>query len=434
MTPPPPPPIPTPTPPLGPRPLGLHLLLQIATCATWPGALTIWNDAPPFWKPPWAGCSPDCGTDPSPTRTPPQAPEARKPSAALASATDREARRRLEAFLSGVERYHAAPRPVPPPLPPPVWRRGTTVVRAFPAAAATDPSRAPVLIVPSLINRARILDLCPPDSPGRSLCRHLAAQGHPVFLVDWQAPGPEEATFDLGAYVHRRLEPALAAVVSLCGRRPVVMGYCMGGGLALGLAARRPAEVRGLVLMATPWDFHATDGRLAALARAQAALCRSLTPGPPIPPDLVQIPFGLAESQTVAHKYRTFAALPARGRRARAFVAVEDWLNDGVPLAAPAAREAVEAWYQDNRPARGLWTVAGTPVRPRDLTLPALVLVPEHDRIVSPASALALAEQVPGAVLRRLPLGHVAMVAGPQAVARVYRPVAGWLARLPPDG
>ena len=38
---------------------------------------------------------------------------------------------------------------------------------------------------------------------------------------------------------------------------------------------------------------------------------------------------------------------------ARDFVALEDWLNDGVPLALPVARECLGGWYGDNVPGRG---------------------------------------------------------------------------------
>ena len=35
------------------------------------------------------------------------------------------------------------------------------------------------------------------------------------------------------------------------------MGYCMGGTLAVALAARKPRRVSKLALLAAPWDFHA---------------------------------------------------------------------------------------------------------------------------------------------------------------------------------
>ena len=81
------------------------------------------------------------------------------------------------------------------------------------APEAADPAGPPVLVVPSLINRAYILDL----APGRSLLRWLAAQGLRPLLLDWGAPGPAEAGFGLEDYGARA---AAAGAGAACGRRP----------------------------------------------------------------------------------------------------------------------------------------------------------------------------------------------------------------------
>ena len=49
------------------------------------------------------------------------------------------------------------------------------------------------------------------------------------------------------------------------------------------------------------------------------------------------------------------------GLAARRFVVLEDWLNDGVPLAAPVAREVLSGWYGANTPAAGAWRLARRP-------------------------------------------------------------------------
>ena len=57
------------------------------------------------------------------------------------------------------------------------------------------------------------------------------------------------------------------------------------------------------------------------------------------------------------------------------FVALEDWLNDGVPLPAPVARQCLAGWYGRNEPGRLAWRIAvasapGDPARrARPLTL-----------------------------------------------------------------
>ncbi|MGC8470433.1 MAG: alpha/beta fold hydrolase, partial [Acetobacteraceae bacterium] len=149
-----------------------------------------------------------------------------------------------------------------------------------------------------------------------------------------------------------------------------------------------------------------------------------------LPIDLVQILFALLDPFAVAAKYRSFARLDPAGSRAQLFVALEDWLNDGIPLGAPVAREALGDWYGANLPGRGLWRVAGMAVEPGGLRMPAFVAVPSRDRIVPPESARPAALAIPGAVLHEPRAGHIGMVAGSTAESALWRPFADWLAGL----
>ncbi len=120
-------------------------------------------------------------------------------------------------------------------------------------------------------------------------------------------------------------------------------------------------------------------------------------------------------------KFTRFAALDPNGDKARAFVALEDWVNDGVPLTAAVARDCARSWYSDNEPARGQWQIGGETVDPKGLRSPALVVVPDHDRIVPPAAALG------GATVLRPPLGHVGMMSVARAPAMLWTAIADWL-------
>src|SRR6185437_4308257 len=131
--------------------------------------------------------------------------------------------------------------------------------------------------------------------------------------------------------------------------------------------------------------------------------------------------FTTADPLVALRKFSRFAAL-AEGREARHFVAVEDWLNDGVPLALPVARECLAGWYGADRPARNLWRIAGRPVLPHRIEQPALVVVPGQDHIVPPASAEALALALPAAERLVPPLGHIGMIVGRRAPDEVWQP------------
>jgi polyhydroxyalkanoate synthase len=81
------------------------------------------------------------------------------------------------------------------------------------------------------------------------------------------------------------------------------------------------------------------------------------------------------------------------------------------------ARDCGRSWYGDNEPCRGLWRVAGQPVRPPLLDRPALVVVPGRDRIVPPAAAEPLAAA----------LGHIGMMSAVRAPEILWTPIAAWL-------
>jgi polyhydroxyalkanoate synthase len=304
--------------------------------------------------------------------------------------------------------------------PPVIWTEGPA--RLLDYGGRQDPA---IVFVPSLINRAYILDLM----PGQSMMRWLASQALRPLLLDWGWPGAAERQFTLTDYVAGVLERALATAAK---DGPVVLaGYCMGGMLAAAAALRRPERVRALVLLATPWDFHADDPagatRLGAgLPGLEAVLQTTGT----LPIDLLQTLFAGVEPGSIARKFRAFGAMDQGSAAAERFVALEDWLNDGVPLAAPVAREAIGGWYGENTPRRGAWRIAGEVVDPRRLRMPCFVAVPGRDRIVPPASALALAGLIDGAVVHRPAGGHIGMAAGPRAAAGLWTPLLDWLRAL----
>ena len=64
--------------------------------------------------------------------------------------------------------------------------------------------------------------------------------------------------------------------------------------------------------------------------------------------------------------------------------------NDGVPLVANVAIECLEDWYAENKPMQGKWRSGGQAVNPRLIDVPTLVIIPEKDTIVPPASASPL--------------------------------------------
>ncbi len=334
----------------------------------------------------------------------------------VGAALDRELGRRAELFAAGLEAYrqHAYCRDADQGRT--AWQDGSTRLLDYGGRGY------PALIIPSLINRYFIVDLL----PERSFVRFLRDKGLRPFVVDWGPPGEAEQGFGLDDYIVGRLDAAMSAAIELAGAPLAVIGYCMGGLLALALAQRRVAQIAGIALLATPWDFHAERSEQAALL---GTVIDATASGEALPLWVIQSLFLSLDPFLAERKFIRFAGLHPEGEAARDFVALEDWLNDGVPLAAGVARECGGAWYRDNGPAHGLWRVAGQAITPQHLDKPALVVVPRRDRIVPPRSAEALGAILPRGTVLRPPLGHIGMMASAQAPERVWRPIAEWLHR-----
>ena len=395
---------------LGPRPLPAHLGVAIATWMSSAAALPLWKSGSLAWR-----------KDLAPAAASLAAEAAEVPPEDLARALAAEIGRRIESFQAGVGAYRDHPYRRTLEDPPVIWRAGTTRLLDYGAPGANG---AALLVVPSLVNRPWILDLLPKCS----LLRNLAGRGLRPYLVDWDAPGAAERGFTIGDYVTKRLEPALAAATKAAGGPIFVVGYCMGGLLALALALRSQASVRGLVLLATPWNFHAGQPwPLPTLQPVLAGLAGLATTLGALPVDLLQLGFFAIDPLLAARKFSAFAGRVERGEETTHYVAVEDWANDGVPLAAAVARECLLGWYGTNDPGAGRWTVAGARVRPADFRRPCLVILPKRDRLVPYASALALAEAMPAAERRAPDLGHIGMIVGGRAPKDVWAPLADWL-------
>ncbi len=401
---------------LGPRPLDLHLGVAAMMWLGSRAALPSLKSGSRPWRGVWAKQA--------------QALAASLENANpedFAAAVDDAARRQMAGFMSAVMDYRRHPYRRMHDDPPALWRDGATRLLDYGTGPPGEGGGAPVLVIPSMINRGYVLDL----SPGKSLMRFLAGLGHNPYLIDWGRPGPAERGLTLTDAIAGRLEGALDAVRGAAGGRKVaVIGYCMGGTLALALALRRRADLSSLALLAAPWDFHAESANQArAVATAAAPFLPLFDRLGAMPVDAIQAMFASLDPLLALRKFAAFARLDPASDRAREFVALEDWLNDGIALPAPIARECLMDWYGENAPGRGEWRVGGTRVRPAELDLPTLVVVPESDRIVPPNSALALARDIPGATRLAPSAGHIGMVVGSRARRLVWEPLAGWLQR-----
>ncbi|MEJ7925151.1 alpha/beta hydrolase [Sphingobium sp. AN641] len=316
---------------------------------------------------------------------------------------------RRRAF-QGLRRYQEAARPAPPPAASVYAAHGSARLLRHGA----DGDAAPVVFIPSLINPPQVLDI----AEGRSLLRGMSAAGHDAYLVDWGTPHLDAPALDLAGHITGRLMPLLAGLPA----PPILVGYCLGGTLALGAA--HCMDVRAVATIAAPWNFdgfpNADREQIAALWAQSRAVCGQIGF---VPMEVLQSGFWALDPARTVRKYAAFADMPPGSDKERAFLTVEDWANGGPPLTYPAGAQLFDHFYAADITGNGLWVIDGQAVDPAALPCPTFSISSSTDRIVPACAGPPLAEQL------TLDMGHVGMILGGSAPELLWKPLSAWLSR-----
>jgi polyhydroxyalkanoate synthase len=301
--------------------------------------------------------------------------------------------------LAGLRAYGAAERRERPAIKPEVARVRGATLRDHGGAGP------PALLVPSLINPPRILDL----DEEVSLAAAIARMGRRVLLLDW-GKASQRCELSVAGHIEQLLLPLLRSI----GEPPALVGYCLGGTMAI--AAANVASVERVATLAAPWNFarypEASNEALQAVWRQSEPAAKSLGA---LPMEVLQATFWSLDPQRTVRKFAEFGRLDAESAEARRFIELEEWANEGEPLPYPAARELIEDLFGKDLPGSGQWIGSDTPA------VPSLHLVAEHDRIAPAATA-------PAGEKLAIPSGHVGMIVG-SARERLHQALAAFLSR-----
>ena len=331
----------------------------------------------------------------------------------------------LPAMMAGISAYQAHPfRRAAAPVET-VWERGQVKLYRYPAKGR---SGGGIFITPSMINRSVILDLL----PEKSFTRWLAGRGFDVFLLDWGVPIKDDGMKTMDGVIVERLLPAMEFAAGEADGKIHALGYCMGGTLLAAGAVLCPEALHSTTFLASPWDFHAGDAALARYIQDGTAAAQVMMDQSGIlPAEWIQSVFASINAERTVSKFAGFAARAQDDDAARLFVAVEDWLNEGIDLPAGVARTCLHDWYGENAPGQGVWAVDGVKVDLSALDVPALVVASAQDRLVPAESSLAMAKILPRVETFTPEIGHIGMMSGRKSKTVVWEKVAGWLSGLP---
>jgi len=301
------------------------------------------------------------------------------------------------AALAGLRAYEESPHRDRPAPRPEIARVAGATLRDH------GGSGPPALLVPSLINPPRILDL----DGEVSLTAAVARMGRRALLLDWGG-ADERVGLSVSGHIEQLLLPLLREV----GEPVALIGYCLGGTMAIAAASLIPVE--RLVTIAAPWNFSAYPG---PSKRALEDMWAHAEPAAKqlgaLPMEVLQAAFWSLDPERTVRKFAEFGHLNSVSAEAQRFVELEEWANEGEPLPYPAAKELIEDLFGKDLPGRDQWIGSDT------LSVPTLHLTAEHDRI-APAATAPAGEKV------AIPSGHVGMIVG-SARKRLHEALAAFV-------
>jgi len=307
-----------------------------------------------------------------------------------------------------------------------IWSRGTLKLYHY-HAQADEVYRVPLLLVMSLVSKPYILDL----APGQSLVEFLVKRGFDVYMIDWGVPRPEDCRLRLEDYVLDFIPECIEKVQRDSGESEVsIVGYCMGGMLAAMYAALTPPDpLRNLVCFTTPIDFDGmglfkrwTDPKHFDVDRIVDSLGN-------VPPELLFASFNLLRpvSQVVG-RVQLWDNL-WNDKFVESFRRFDRWAADQIPFPGECFRQTTKELQQQNKLVKKEFTLGGRIVDLADIKVPLLHVVAEHDHIVPYEASRALVPLAGSADKTEVMLkgGHVSLVAGGNAMHRLWPKIETWL-------
>lgn len=287
--------------------------------------------------------------------------------------------------------------------------------------------RVPVLLVMATTNRGYIFDMV----PGQSFVEFLLRAGYDVFMVDWEAPRADERTLAMEDYILDFLPACVSRVQAESGEVDIsVIGYCFGGVLTLLWAAlHRNAGLKNLITFTTPINFKAMEAFQAWSDPRFFDVDRVIETFGNCPAEMLYTAFSmLRPGAQVAGNIRLWDNM-WNDEFVKSYRMFDRWAADMLPLAGEYFRQTTQQLMWDNALHEGRMTVGGHMVDLGAITEPFMHVTAEHDHIVPAAASAPLIEMIGSTDKTQVVLkgGHVSLVAGANAVRRLWPQLDRWL-------
>lgn len=240
--------------------------------------------------------------------------------------------------------------------------------------------KEPILILPAWIMKYYILDL----SPHNSLVKWLVSKGHTVFMISWRNPDEEDRNLDMDDYYRQGAMSAIDAVSGIVPKSDIhLMGYCLGGTLAMVVAAAMARDndnrLKSLSLLAAQGDFTEAGELKLFISASEISFIENM-----------MWKQGYLDTKQMAGSFqmlRSYDLIWSKmiddymNGEGRGMIDLLAWNADATRMPYKMHSEYLEKLFLNNDFAEGRYRVEGDLVAPKDIELPTFAVSTEKDHV-----------------------------------------------------
>ncbi|MBY0098908.1 alpha/beta fold hydrolase [Mesobacillus maritimus] len=313
----------------------------------------------------------------------------------------------------GLKRFGTLPNhpdvPVGPTPRKAVWKRNKATLWYYPSPVKNK--RTPLFLVYSLVNQAFILDL----GPGASMIEGFTQAGYDVYLLDFGIPGYEDKHLTLGDYIFDYIQTGVRRALRHSGAEEItVIGYCLGGTLALIYAAVANEPIKNLILFATPVDIGEVpymDKWTNAIKRGDLKMDDFIDEYGVIPAQVMEFWLRLITAPVNVTPYLALLGRLNDKNYIRKWKQFDKWVKGHIPFVGAAFKELINELLIKNKLIKNKLELRGKKVSLKKIKANLLVVSTEADALIPEEMTKPLMSKVSSRdkTYKRVRGGHVSL-------------------------
>lgn len=261
-----------------------------------------------------------------------------------------------------------------------IWKRNKATLWYY--RAPVKKHNTPLFLVYSLVNQAYILDL----GPGTSMIEGFTEQGYDVYMLDFGIPGYEDKHLTLSHYVIDYIQTGVQRAIRHSSADEItIIGYCLGGTLAIMYAALASEPIKNLVLFAPPVDFSkvpSMDNWHKALKQGDLEVDDLIDEYGVVPARAMEAFFRIITGPVNVSPYLALLGRSNDKKYIERWKRFDKWVKDHVPFAGTALKELIHELVIDNKLIKNKLVIRKQKVNLKKIKANLFVISTEGDQLI----------------------------------------------------